>query len=524
MRKRIITILLAAGATIGVASAQTMYDALGFSENEYFGTARSAGMGNAMTAVGGDIGGISINPAGSAVTGYSTFTISPGISLSSSESQFTTGMTSSSILRCTQGKFIMPNCGFILNFDNGSFSGVSSWTFGFCVNTSSYYNSGIKGRGINGDTCLSGYFANAAEGYTTDRLSDYNGPYDVSLAYNAYAIDPIDKTDHGCTTYIGMEENRVGNVLKLGGPISQRFNEETLGNKSDMLINMGFNMADVLYLGANLGISLVSKTTNYSTHEEAIDESLFQTGFKTLDYGYNYIADGAGVFGKFGAILSPGAGLRFGFTLQTPTLLSMKERYRHTLSNTSYSGGRSYINGPKQSPEGEFRYSITSPMRLGAGVAYTFGQFGVISVDYERANYKYMKLRDYSNRYSSYFDVENDNINEFMGASNIVRVGLEVKPTSLIAVRAGYNFNGYPVYEYNERNQLERIKADTQSISLGFGYESTGSFFFDLTGRVTLRNSENTLLYQPYLSDADVPVLYSKRNLITFISTLGWRF
>ena len=51
------------------AGAQNMYDAINFSQNHYFGTARSMAMGNAVTAVGGDLGSIGINPAGSAVAG-----------------------------------------------------------------------------------------------------------------------------------------------------------------------------------------------------------------------------------------------------------------------------------------------------------------------------------------------------------------------------------------------------------------------------------------------------------------------
>ena len=49
------------------AGAQGWTDALNFSENDYLGTARSVGMGNAMTAVGGDLGSLTFNPAGSRV-------------------------------------------------------------------------------------------------------------------------------------------------------------------------------------------------------------------------------------------------------------------------------------------------------------------------------------------------------------------------------------------------------------------------------------------------------------------------
>ena len=57
----IISVLCLAGQALW---GQTYYDAETLGENTYFGTARSIAMGNAMTAVGGDLGSIVINPAG----------------------------------------------------------------------------------------------------------------------------------------------------------------------------------------------------------------------------------------------------------------------------------------------------------------------------------------------------------------------------------------------------------------------------------------------------------------------------
>ena len=68
--KKIILFTLASALAVS-ASAQSWQDALLFSENEYGGTARSVAMGNALTAVGGDLGSLGLNPAGSAVAGYS---------------------------------------------------------------------------------------------------------------------------------------------------------------------------------------------------------------------------------------------------------------------------------------------------------------------------------------------------------------------------------------------------------------------------------------------------------------------
>ena len=127
MKKAIITILLIVTAALG-ANAQSMYDALNFSEYKYYGTARTMAMGNAFTALGGDPGAIGINPAGSAVARYSQVTITPGVSLSVTSSQgsergkwgFETAM------RNTSSAFTLPNVGVMLNFDTHRESGVKN--------------------------------------------------------------------------------------------------------------------------------------------------------------------------------------------------------------------------------------------------------------------------------------------------------------------------------------------------------------------------------------------------------------
>ena len=56
MKKIAITILM---AFVAVSTyAQTAYSALMLSENDYEGTARTAAMGNAFTALGGDLGAV----------------------------------------------------------------------------------------------------------------------------------------------------------------------------------------------------------------------------------------------------------------------------------------------------------------------------------------------------------------------------------------------------------------------------------------------------------------------------------
>ena len=82
MKKTVITILMALAAVSGYA--QTAYSALMLSENDYVGTARTAAMGNAFTALGGDLGAVSNNPAASATARYSQILITPSLSIFSS--------------------------------------------------------------------------------------------------------------------------------------------------------------------------------------------------------------------------------------------------------------------------------------------------------------------------------------------------------------------------------------------------------------------------------------------------------
>ena len=82
MKKTALTILLTLAASV-CTFAQTAYDAWLFSENNYEGTARSVAMGNAFTALGGDLGAVTINPASGAVARYSQISITPALTFSS---------------------------------------------------------------------------------------------------------------------------------------------------------------------------------------------------------------------------------------------------------------------------------------------------------------------------------------------------------------------------------------------------------------------------------------------------------
>ena len=129
--KKIILFTLASTLSLA-ASAQSWEDALQLSDYLYGGTARSVSMGNAFTAVGGDLGSIGINPAGSAITGYSQMSLSTGLSISSAyATSADRDVAFGDRVQTVYTRFKIPNIGFVLNIDTGNRRGIKRFSLGF---------------------------------------------------------------------------------------------------------------------------------------------------------------------------------------------------------------------------------------------------------------------------------------------------------------------------------------------------------------------------------------------------------
>ena len=176
MKKTFIAISLMFTAI--AAGAQTMYDGLTFSQNNYYGTARSIGMGNAMTAVGGDLGSIGINPAGSAVNNFSQFTISPNVTISSMNASWSaypvngTDTYTNEINR-KLSRFTMPNVGVTINSKTGRRSGLVGVTYGFVINTTNNFAGQMMTGGRNDKTSYQSSIAVDADGFDIDFLNGF---------------------------------------------------------------------------------------------------------------------------------------------------------------------------------------------------------------------------------------------------------------------------------------------------------------------------------------------------------------
>lgn len=576
MKRTIFTALLSLTAI--AAGAQTMYDGLNYSQNNYYGTARSIGMGNAMTAVGGDLGSIGINPAGSAVAGYSQFTITPNLTISSmnaSYSAYPVGgadrFTNEQNKRLT--RFSMPNIGLTFNWKTGNGSGLKAITYGLVVNGTNNFTGKMLAGGRNDKTSYQSAMAVAADGYDMDFLNGYSidkdgkrvdrgwdypyyygddfqndpnrgkfAPWNVIANAQAGSIANYGDTDDPSYywRYIAAtegysntgEKDANGNYIYdifLAGPLNQAYSRNITGSKYDVLFNVGFNFGDTFFVGANLGVTSLNYNYDECYKEAAENPSAFEIDFgdkgKTCfsDYRtrYSYTADGSGVFGKIGFLWRPVDGLRVGAAVQTPTIMEINERWIQDV-NLNYTDAS--FNGSAKTPEGEYSYRLRSPYRLNAGAAFTFAGMALVSADYEMTDYSTMKFMSKDGGWSNdTFSSLNDQIRNCMGVSHMVRIGAEFKPLPEIAVRAGYNFTTTPEYVY-EGNSKTKLNDRINAFSVGLGYSSNGSFFADIAARMTMLADEYISPYADYLSDLASPMILNKRDIYNVTATIGWRF
>ncbi len=343
MRKAIFTALVS--LTAATAGAQTMYDGLTFSQNNYYGTARSIGMGNAMTAVGGDLGSIGINPAGSAVAGYSQFTITPNLTMSAMNASYSAyPIDNVDKFSNEQGKrltrFSLPNFGATFNWNTGNRSGLKSITYGIVVNGTNNFTSKMLAGGQNDKTSYLGAMAVGADGFHLDFLNGYldgkgnkidiwdnayyenddrNMPAPWSAIVNAQAgaianygsdIEPNYKYRYIAATerYYPITEQDVNNGdyilgkgeyikdgyvldedgngvynVSLGGPLNQAYGRSVTGSKYDVLFNVGFNFSETFFVGANLGVTSLNYNYDEYFKEAAVNPDDFYTEFEKGD-------------------------------------------------------------------------------------------------------------------------------------------------------------------------------------------------------------------------------------------------
>ncbi len=480
----------------GFGMAQNFADAFRLSFNQIQGTARSAGMGNAFGALGGDFTSLSINPAGSAIYQSGEFVFTPGYYINKSEMS----LGGSSYMDNEQ-KFSLNNLGIVGSFrTNGSDAGIVNISYGIGYNRlANFNNSAFANVSQSGVSWLDDITAYAnTEALTNNYLNQAIGDvqyrdWPTKLAWDTYLIDPV--TDNNGNAIDGQYQS----LLYPNEKVDQRKTFIQSGRIDEYVFNLGLNFNYKFYLGGTLGLHDLNYRNN-TTYEEFLSDN------DSYQYMDDYSMNGTGLNFKIGAIYRPVQNLRLGLAFHSPTFYSIKDESVLTMEsrlaqNYNNSGGNHYD------------YDFNTPLKVVMSGAVVFNKKGLLSLDAEYMDYSTMRFRRGGNGSDNF-----NNLNSLMGDNfkSVVnlRMGGEYKLTNNFALRAGYELYGNPF-----KSTLDSQSTLTNNVSVvsgGFGY-SVNNFSVNVAYTNSLLN----------ISDGNVQPNYyqvdRKNTNQNILVTLGFR-
>ncbi|MFZ4413828.1 MAG: hypothetical protein ACOYOV_12160, partial [Bacteroidales bacterium] len=249
MKKIVITMFIAI-ASISTTFAQNEIDALRYSQVFYGGTARSTAMGGAFGALGADFSSLSQNPAGIGLYKISEFTITPSFYIGRTASKFTDYPQRDDY----KYNINLGNIGFVYTFfKRGNYvqdAGFKSAQFGFGINRLNNFNNRMIMEGFNATSSMMNQYVIKASGKYADNLDNF----DTRLAYDAWLINPKTSDSSHYTSVVN-------------GGVTQRKIVSTSGSMNEVVMSLGGNYNDKLYLGATVGFPFI-RYSEQSTYKE----------------------------------------------------------------------------------------------------------------------------------------------------------------------------------------------------------------------------------------------------------------
>ncbi len=489
-----ISIVLLACSTF----AQDLTDALRYSNYHINGTARSAAMGNAFGALGGDFTSLSINPAGAAVYRSGEFTFTPSVGQISIDGTYLESSNTDSKYNVT-----VNNLGYVTTIPTGenSETGLVSLSFGLGFNRLGSFSMNMLAEGANANHSLLEYFTNSVNNPVIN--SDNFDPYYERLAWDTYLLNYDDQT-----------KEYFNDITDNGYGQSQRKTTDRRGYINEYLVSFAANFNHKLYLGATLGIHDVYFKENADLYEFDAKNNIpyfndfnFNTYLKTTGNGFNL---------KLGVIFKPTENLRLGAAIHSPTFYKFNDSYDSGMkSSITYpdGGAESYSANPDK--RGIYDYEIETPLKAILSGAYVIGKSGLISIDYEIVDYSTSKLKNGSDGYNFYD--ENISIQKAYKTVGNLHLGGEYRVNKNFSLRAGFeNFPSVYQSSYMDTKNMNS-NSSYSTVSGGFGYKQ-GNIFFD-TAIKRIMNDEYLKLYP---GSPDMANYTSTQNEVIF--TLGYKF
>lgn len=478
-----------------LAKAQTDIDALRYSTPLHLGSARSAGIGNAVSGLGGEISTLNSNPAGLAQMGISEFSFTGGMNVNNSTSDYLGQNT-----EVQKTRFQVNNFGLVY-VPKKQFTAIKNISVGASYSRLASFNYKIEANGINKESSYSDIYAetlNNAGADSAKAMSNY--PFGASLAFESGII--------GMTA-----DNFFYSILEL--PISQRFAINRKGSHNEFSFGTGIAFNDQLMVGVSLALPTINYEESFYVRES--DDAGNTDEFIYWDKEDRYRSEGSGINAKIGVLYLPTPNFRLGAGFTTPTRYSMKDAYLTRFRADYETFTIDNFNNPV---DGYFEYKFNTPLKVNAGGAYLHPKFGFVSFEYEFTNPGKSKFtfKDRDFDMTDYQNEINESIQNKYKAAHTVKVGIEGKIAEKYRARAGFQYRTSPFVDQDILDDF--AKNDMMAISAGLGYRGK-SFYVD-AAYVYMLSDE---LITPYtVSLAPSPTMSNQYSRSNFLISLGFKF
>ncbi|WP_069657779.1 OmpP1/FadL family transporter [Arcticibacter eurypsychrophilus] len=490
MKFKNILLMLAATAFSQFSYAQFNQDAYTFSGSTQGSTSRIKAIGNASTAVGGDLSSISGNPAGLGFFNKSEFSITPEFNSSkTSSSYFGQNRTDTKDQLNLNNASILFHSAKRVPVGAETSQGFLNFNFGISFGRTNNFYDNLYLAGQNPNNSIADFLAenaNAVGGSVADLNNAYN-PLGW-WGYEHYLIDSVGNNSYGNiyapNTYLNSD---------------QTLSRSRTGGQNEFNIAVGTNYSNKLYLGLTLGLTSL-RYNSYSTFTEVGNTEPDADEYTTF-YDFNQETTGSGFNFKLGMIYKPVEAVRLGASFTSPTWYDIEDNSTLALE-TSYLGGDRFPGKPEPFNS---NYTLRTPMKVNGGIAVFFQQLGFLSADIEYVDYAGMKLGNYSTSSD-----DNMRISDLYKSVVNAKVGGEGRLNENFYLRAGYNYLSNPE---------KGISGATNIISGGLGYRYS-NFYLD----ATYANASRKQTFYPYELSSASPQANLKNTSDNVYLTFGVRF
>lgn len=527
MKRRFLVISAFLLSIAPFVKGQEVMDAYNLSRTELTGTARAMSMGGAFGALGGDVTGVAINPAGIGV--YKSSEVVATLNFQNTESK---AMRPEGDYKQSKFNVNANNVAFVGTFP--LYNDVAPYlNVGFSYNRLKSFNRKFATKTGGMEHSLSDFLAGQTEGLSIADLR--NAEWDGSVnwlpmfGYDAGIISPISNDANETkykSTYPTMAFDNDMAMQEKGSVNSYDF-------------NIGTTFEDMLSVGLTISITDINYKMSSSYVESFWSGDLegwfnLQNEFKTEGTGWKV---------ALGTIFKPIPELRIGLAYHSPTWYNMTDYsygymdydYTGIIKNMHLSEAQKDLKTKNSFDTGSewarWDYKLRTPDKWVFSLAGVLGKNAILSLDYELTDYGKAKFDDrtYPNDYS----LVNTDIKSYHKLASTIRVGGEYRFTPQFSMRAGYSWQQNPYksdFPYTDSSEDVRynvytkgsipqyvLYGDTHYITWGLGYRFTKNVYTDLA--FVYRTQDSDL----YMYDA-ADKIDLKDNAFQGALTLGLRF